>query len=65
MQILHGSVRNVNITMKTLLRAIWLLTMIAITYVLVGCASVQAKLDNGVEQMPGQRIHVTTTVYKW
>ena len=55
----------VNTYMRRLRYAVWILTMILIVTHLVACASVQAKLDNGVEQMPGQRIHVTTTVYQW
>jgi hypothetical protein len=55
----------VNISMRRLRYAVWTLTMILIVTHLLACASVQTTVDNGVAQMPGQRIHVTTTVYRW
>ena len=51
--------------MRTLTYAIWTLAMITLVYVLVGCANVSSTIDNGVAQIPGQRVHVTTTVYRW
>ena len=51
--------------MKRLVHAIWILTMITLVYALVGCANVSSTLDNGIGQIPGQRIHVNSTVLKW
>jgi hypothetical protein len=39
--------------------------MITLAYVLVGCANIQSTVDNGVAQIPGQRIEVKGTVYRW
>jgi hypothetical protein len=55
-----------NMYMRRLTYAIWMLTAILIVLGgLMGCASVQTTVDTGVAQIPGQRVHVTTTVYKW
>ena len=52
--------------MRRLTYVIWMLTLILIVLgTLMGCANVQSTVDNGVAQIPGQRIHVNTTVYKW
>jgi uncharacterized protein YceK len=52
--------------MRRLRYAVWMLTMILIVCgLLMGCASVQTTVDTGVQQIPGQRVHVTTTVYRW
>jgi hypothetical protein len=59
------TVPQLNISMRTLLHAIWMLTMIVLVYSLVGCANIQSTLDTGIGQVPGQRVHVTTTVYRW
>ena len=56
---------QLNISMRRLLHAIWTLAMITLVYVLVGCANVSSTIDNGIGQVPGQRVHVTTTVLKW
>lgn len=62
LQLLNNHMRR----LRRLTYAIWTLTAILITVgILMGCASVQTTVDNGVAQMPGQRIHVTTTVYRW
>ena len=39
--------------------------MITLVYCLVGCANIQSTVDNGIGQVPGQRVHVSTTVYRW
>jgi len=65
MQILHSVHLLVNNHMKRLVHAIWILAMITVVYVLVGCANVSSTLDNGIGQIPGQRVHVNTTVYRW
>ena len=41
------------------------LVVAIVSLILNGCASVQAKLDNGIEHAPGQRIYVNATVLKW
>jgi uncharacterized protein YceK len=52
--------------MRRLRIAVWTLTMILITLgMLVGCASINTTVENGIGQVPGQRVHVTTTVYRW
>jgi uncharacterized protein YceK len=51
--------------MKRLVHAIWILTMIVLVYLLVGCANIQSTVDNGVGQVPGQRIQGSITVYRW
>ncbi len=52
--------------MRRLRIAVWLLTVILIALgLLVGCSTVQSTVESGVGQIPGQRVHVTTTVYKW
>jgi uncharacterized protein YceK len=51
--------------MRRLFHALWTLTMIILVYSLVGCASVQSTIDNGVGGVPGQRIQGSVTVYKW
>jgi hypothetical protein len=54
-----------NNRMRRLRMAVWLLTVILTIGVLVGCGSMYTSIDNGVSQIPGQRIHVTTTVLRW
>jgi hypothetical protein len=39
--------------------------MIVLAYALVSCSNIQSTVDNGVGELPGQRIHVNTTVYRW
>jgi hypothetical protein len=57
---------QLNICMRRLRIAVWTLTMILITLgMLVGCASINTTVENGVAQVPGQRVHVSTTVYRW
>ena len=51
--------------MRRLRIAVWLLTVILTIGVLVGCGSMYTSIDNGVQQIPGQRVHVTTTVLRW
>ena len=58
LQILHSSQWQLNISMRTLLH-------ITLAYSLMGCANIQSTIDNGIGQVPGQRVHVTTTVLKW
>jgi choline-glycine betaine transporter len=68
LQILHRAHAQLNISMRTLRRstyAVWILAMIILVYGLVGCASVQSTVDNGVGELPGQRVYVNTTVYRW
>lgn len=65
MQILHSVHLLVNNHMQRLVHAIWILTMITVVYLLVGCANIQSTVDNGVGQIPGQRVHVNSTVYRW
>jgi hypothetical protein len=65
LQILHSTRSQLNISMRTLLHAIWMLTMIVLVYSLVGCANIQSTVDNGVGELPGQRIQGSVTVYRW
>ena len=58
MQILHTGCLLVNMHMRTLLH-------ISLLYSLVGCANVSSTIDNGIGQVPGQRVHVNSTVYRW
>ena len=51
--------------MRRLRTAIWILTMIMVTYAVVGCANIQSTVENGVGELPGQRVYVSTTVYRW
>ena len=52
--------------LRRLTYVIWMLTLILIVLgTLMGCANVQSTVDNGVAQIPGQRVHVSTTVYRW
>jgi hypothetical protein len=54
-----------NNCMKRLLHALWILTMIVIAYTLVGCSTINSTVENGIGNIPGQRVHVSTTVYRW
>jgi hypothetical protein len=58
MQILHSAQWLLNMCMRTLLH-------ITLLYSLVGCANVQSTIDNGIGQVPGQRIQGSVTVYRW
>ena len=65
MQILLSGHLLVNTHMRTLTYALWMLTMIILVYGLVGCANIQSTLDNGIGQVPGQRVQGSVTVYRW
>jgi hypothetical protein len=66
MQIQHSDHRQLNIRMRTLTYVIWMLTLILIVLgTLVGCSTLNTTVENGIGQIPGQRVHVTTTVYRW
>ena len=56
---------QLNIRMRTLTYALWMLTMITLVYGLVGCANIQSTLDTGIGQIPGQRVQGSVTVYRW
>ena len=56
---------QLNISMRTLTYALWMLTMITLVYGLVGCANIQSTLDTGIGQIPGQRVQGSVTVYRW
>ena len=55
----------VNNRMRRLTHALWILAMITCVYVLVGCANVSSTIENGIGQVPGQRIQGSATVYRW
>ena len=56
---------RLNIRMRTVTHAIALLTMILIACLLSGCARINSTVENGIGQVPGQRVYVSTTVYRW
>jgi xanthine/uracil/vitamin C permease (AzgA family) len=52
--------------LRRLTYVIWMLSALSIALgLLVGCSTINTTVENGVGQVPGQRVHVTTTVYRW
>ena len=68
--IVTGSLLNISMQrlrrLRRLTYVIWMLTAILIVLgTLMGCSTINSTVENGVGQIPGQRVHVTTTVYRW
>ena len=51
--------------MNTFSHAVVLLTLILAAYFLTGCSTLNTSIENGIGELPGQRVYVTTTVYRW